>query len=319
MSRNNIRLPGRLKRRRKDSVMNRKEKEGVLLVILCVLMHGAHPILGKYGVSLVQPLFFASVTNLIAAVSLILIILFKKESLLLLIDKRYFLSLLSIGFFGTTLSSIVFFYGVRLTSGINSAILLQAEPVYSLVIGYLLLQEKVTTRQIISTIVIIIGTVLVIYQGTSRLNWGDILVLLTPLCYQVGHYFSKRLLNQTEISPLFIAAGRTFYGGGFLFILNRLAGTGDFKILTQPNIFAIFIFYGTVVYALTYLTFYAAIKRINLSKASAIISIYPAISIVLANVILKEVPDVYQSSGFLIVLAGVFYLSNLKSELRKDR
>ena len=298
--------------------MDRKEKEGVLLVILCVLLHGAHPILGKYGVSLVQPLFFASVTNLIAAMSLILIILFKRESPLLLIEKRYFLSLLFIGFFGTTLSNMVFFYGVRLTSGINSAILLQAEPVYSLIIGYLLLKEKVTTRQIVSTIVIILGTVLVIYQGTSRLNWGDILVLLTPLCYQVGHFFSKRLLNQTEISPLFIAAGRTFYGGVFLFILNQLTGTSNFKTLTQPNILAILIFYGTVVYAFTYLAFYAAIKRINLSKASAIISIYPAISIVLAHLILKEVPDVYQLSGFLIVLVGVFYLSSLKSELREQ-
>ena len=297
--------------------MDRTEKEGVLLVMLCVLMHGAHPILGKYGVSLVQPLFFASITNLIAAMSLILIILFKRESPLLLIEKGYFLSLLVIGFFGTTLSNIVFFYGARLTSGINSAILLQAEPVYSLVIGYLLLQEKVTTRQIISTIVIILGTVLVIYQGTSRLNWGDILVLLTPLCYQVGHFFSKQLLNQTEISPLFIAAGRTFYGGIILFILNQLTGASDFKVFAQPNIFAIFVFYGTVVYALTYLAFYAAIKRINLSKASAIISIYPAISIVLAHLILKEMPDLYQLSGFLIILIGIFYLSNLKSELRK--
>ncbi|MDY0382824.1 MAG: DMT family transporter, partial [Atribacterota bacterium] len=208
--------------------MEKREREGVILVIICVFIHGAHPILGKYGVSLVSPLFFASLTNLIAAAGLVLIILLKRESLAILIKKRFFILLFLIGFFGTTLSNIMFFYGVRLTSGINSAILLQVEPIYSLIIGYLLLKERVSTRQIISTLLIIFGTLMVIYQGTSRMNWGDILILLTPLCYQVGHFFSKQLLNETEISPLFIATGRTFYGGLILLILNRFTGSHEF-------------------------------------------------------------------------------------------
>jgi drug/metabolite transporter (DMT)-like permease len=296
--------------------MEKREREGVILVIICVFIHGAHPILGKYGVSLVPPLFFASLTNLIAAAGLILIILLKKESLIILIKKRFFILLFLIGFFGTTLSNIMFFYGVRLTSGINSAILLQVEPIYALIIGYLLLRERVSSRQILSTLLIISGTLLVIYQGTTRMNWGDILILLTPLCYQTGHFFSKQLLDETEISPLFIATGRTLYGGLILLLLNQFTGTHEFNILIQSSILGVFVFYGIVVYALSYLTFYGAIKRINLSKASAIISVYPAISIILARFILKEVPDFYQLGGFFIIMLGIFYLANLKSELR---
>jgi drug/metabolite transporter (DMT)-like permease len=112
--------------------MEKKEKEGVILVIICVFIHGALPILGKYGVSLVHPLFFAALTNLIAAAGLILIILYRSESIKKLINRKYFLSLLLIGFFGTTISNILFFYGVRITSGINSSILLQVEPIYAL-------------------------------------------------------------------------------------------------------------------------------------------------------------------------------------------
>ncbi|MGE4413209.1 MAG: EamA family transporter, partial [Candidatus Caldatribacteriota bacterium] len=67
---------------------------------------------------------------------------------------------------------------------------------------------------------------------------------------------------------------------------------------------------------LSYLTFYEAIKRINLSKASAIISVYPAVSILLAWFILREVPDVYQLAGFFIILLGIFRLSQVQSELR---
>ena len=296
--------------------MDVKEKEGVILVVICVFIHGALPILGKYGVSLVHPLFFASVTNLIAAFGLISFILLRKNKINALIHRKYFFTLLLIGFFGTTIANILFFYGVRITSGINSSILLQVEPIYSLFIGYLLLNEKITLHQIISTLIIIFGTLLVIFQGTLTLNWGDFLVLGTPLCYQIGHFFSKRLLNKNHLSPLFIAAGRTLYGGIFLLIISQLAGVHEFEKLKEPNILGILIFYGLVIYALTYYIFYESIKRINLSKATAIISAYPAISILLAWFILREVPDFYQISGFIIILSGIIYLSNLKSELR---
>lgn len=297
--------------------MDKKEQEGVILVIICALVHAAQPVLGKYVVSSVSPLFFASVTNLIAAASLILIILYKRESLLLLMDKKYFFSIFMVGFFGTTLSNILFFYGVRLTSGINTAILLQVESIYAMIIGYFFLNESISSKQIISTLLIIFGTSIVIYHGSAKLNLGDILILLTPFCYQAGHFFSKRLLRQTEVSPLFIATGRTLYGGIILFALNLFAGgIKEFNILTQPNMLGIFIFFGTVVYALSYVTFLAAIKRINLSKATAIISAYPSISIILAYFILKESVNLYQLSGFAIIMLGVFYLLKIKSELR---
>lgn len=298
--------------------MDIKEREGVLLAVLCVFVHSALPILGKYGVSLVHPLFFAALTNLIAAASLILIIILRKNSFLLLTDKKYFFPLLFIGFFGTTLANILFFYGVRITSGINSAILLQVEPIYALLIGYLLLNEKITLRQIYSTLVIILGTSIVIYKGTLKLNWGDFLVLGTPLCFQIGHFFSKRLLNKNGISPLFIAAGRTLYGGIFLLILNLFAGVNEFEQLKELKILGVVAFYGIVVYALTYYTFYEAIKRINLSKATAIISAYPAVSIILAWFVLREIPDIYQMIGFVMILLGIAYLSNIKSDFRKN-
>jgi len=296
--------------------MEKREKEGVILVIICVFIHGALPILGKYGVSLVHPLFFAALTNLIAAAGLISIILYRSESIKKLINRKYFFSLLLIGFFGTTISNILFFYGVKLTSGINSSILLQVEPIYALFIGYIILNEKVTLRQILATIVIVFGTLLVVYQGTFSLNWGDLLVLGTPFCYQIGHIFSKRLLNQRQLSPLFIAAGRTLYGGIFLFIISQAFGVYEYEKLKELNILGILVFYGLVIYGLTYYTFYESIKRINLSKATAIISIYPAVSIILAGFVLNEAPDYYQMGGFLIILFGVIYLSSIESKSR---
>lgn len=298
--------------------MDKREREGVILVIVCALVHAAQPVLGKYIISSVSPLFFAGITNLIAAASLIIIIICKKEPLSLLVEKKYFFSIFMVGVLGTTLSNILFFYGVRLTSGINTAILLQVESIYAMMIGYFFLKESVSSKQILSTILIISGTVLVVYHGSSQLNLGDILIMITPFCYQAGHFFSKRLFHQTDISPLFVATGRTLYGGVILFILSMfMGGNNEFPLLAQKNFLLIAIFYGVVVYALSYVTFLASIQRINLSKATAIISAYPAISIIMAHFVLKETISFYQLGGFTIILFGVVYLSKIKSELRE--
>ena len=300
-------------------MINKKEKEGIAYVLICVLVHGALPILGKYGVSLIHPLYFAALTNLIAAVSLVLLMILKGQSLLLLMDKKQIGYFIVIALFGTTLSNIFLFYGVRLTSGINSAILLQVEPIYAILIGYIILQERVSFRQVLSTFMVMLGTLLVIYQGHFSLNYGDLLVLCTPLCFQTGHLLSKKLLTNHQVNPIIIATSRTLYGGIFLGLLSQLFDIPQMSRLSQPHILSLIIFYGVIVYALSYLTFYESIKRINLSKATAIISIYPAVSIFLAWFILKEKPGLYQLIGFGFILVGIFYLSHIPSQYREKQ
>ena len=297
--------------------MEKKEKEGIIFVIITIFIAGALPIVIKYGVSLIHPLFFATVSSLIAGIFLFLLATLK-GGWRVLFDKRYFFHLLLIGFFGITLSNICFFFGVTLTSGINSSILLQIEPLYAIFIGYILLNEKITLKQIFFTFIIILGTLVVVYRVEFILNWGDLLVLLTPLCWQIAHFFSKRLMvAHKEITPMLIATARTLYGGIFLFILSSIKGINQYDKLGVTNVLLILLFQGIVGFALHYSIWYEAIKRLNLSKATTLVSVYPTFSILLAWFILKEVPNFYQISGFVIIIVGIFSLSGIKSEQRR--
>ena len=213
---------------------------------------------------------------------------------------------------------MLFFYGVTLTSGINSAILLQIEPIYFLFIGYIFLNERITLKQIIFTFVIILGTLTVLYKGNFKVNWGDCLVLLTPLCWQVTHLQSKKLMAKDKnISPLIIATARTLYGGILLFIVNYFWGVNQLNRLNDTKILFIILFQGVVGFAIQYSVWYEAIKRINLSKATALVCIYPIFSIMLAWFVLKETPVINQLIGLGIILVGIFGLSRIKSEHRE--
>jgi len=299
--------------------LKKREKEGIIFVIITIFIAGALPIIIKYGTGLINPLFFATFSSLIAGIFL-LVLAILKGNWKILFDKRYFPFLLLIGFFGITLSNICFFFGVTLTSGINSSILLQIEPLYAIFIGYLLLNEKITLKQIFFTFIIMLGTLVVIYREEFRVNWGDLLVLLTPLCWQIAHFFSKRLMTTyKEITPMLIATARTLYGGMFLFILSGIVGIREYDILGIKGILSILLFQGIIGFALHYSIWYEAIKRLNLSKATTMVSVYPTFSIALARFILKEIPNFYQLVGFGIIILGIFGLSGVESEYREGK
>jgi len=88
--------------------------------------------------------------------------------------------------------------------------------------------------------------------------------------------------------------------------------------LTHTKIFFIIFFQGIAGFALQYSVWYEAIKRINLSKATALVCIYPIFSIVLAWFVLKEAPVINQLIGLGIILVGIFGLSGIKSEHRGE-
>ena len=299
------------------NILEKREKEGVIFVFIAVFISGTLPIIIKYGVGFLNPLFFATTTSLIAGIFLFTIAVIK-GNWKILFRKEYVLSMCLIGLFGITLSNLFFFFGVSLTSAINSAILLVIEPLYSIFIGYLFLNEKITIKQIIFTFIIITGTVIVLYKRNFKLNWGDLMILCTPLCWQVAHFISKKLMTAyKEITPPLIATARTLYGGIFLFILGITTGIHYFDQLNNIHILWILLLQGIIGFALHYSVWYEAIKRLNLSKATSLVSIYPAFSIVLAWLILKEFPTLQQIGGFVIIIIGIFGLSGIKSENRK--
>ncbi len=297
--------------------MEKKEKEGIIFTIITIFLAGSLPIMAKYGVGIINPLFFATSCSLAAGICLFIVTLIKGNWKILFL-KKYLFYFLIIGFFGITLSNILFFYGVTLTSGINSAILLQIEPIYSLFIGYIFLNERITLKQVIFTLVIILGTLIVLYKGNIKVNWGDFLVLFTPLCWQITHLQSKKLMAKDKnISPLIIATVRTLYGGALLFIVNHIWGVNQFGRLIDTKVLFIILFQGIVGFALQYSVWYEAIKRINLSKATALVCIYPVFSIILALFVLKEIPVINQLIGLGIIILGIFGLSGIKSEQRE--
>ncbi|WP_175059749.1 DMT family transporter [Thermococcus sp. 2319x1] len=277
-----------------------KETEGTLLALLGMFLYGIEPVVIKANPT--NPLSFAAFSALIASLILWPIVLLTSGWKEVKENPQYIPRAFLVGVFGTALAYIAYSYGARLSTAINASLITRAEVLFSFVLAYVFLREKITKHQVFWSFSILAGLFLVITQGKAIIpKKGDLLLLLVPLFWQSGHVIAKKL----PYNPSLIAAFRNTFGGILLFLLALSSGLEFSRLAVAEGIILSF---GQVIW-------YLAIKRINLSKATAIITPAPAVAIG-AAILLGEEFTVYHLTGFLLITAGTFMVSRIKSELK---
>ncbi|MDK2854005.1 MAG: hypothetical protein PWQ92_899 [Thermococcaceae archaeon] len=277
-----------------------KETEGTLLAFLGMFLYGIEPVVIKANPT--NPLSFAAFSALIASLILWPIVLLTSRWKEVKENPQYIPRAFLVGVFGTALAYIAYSYGARLSTAINASLITRAEVLFSFVLAYVFLREKIAKGQIFWSLSILVGLFLVITQGKAIVpRKGDLLLLLVPLFWQSGHVIAKKL----PYNPFLIAAFRNTFGGILLLLLAFPSGLEFSKLAVAEGIILSF---GQVIW-------YLAIKRINLSKATAIITPAPAVAIGVATLLGEEF-TVYHLVGFVLITIGTFMVSRIKSELK---
>jgi len=273
-----------------------------LVLLLGMVLWGLFPIITHRFVSSLDPMLLVSISTLTASIPFF-ILLFAKKEINQFFSVKYLKTLLGVAFF-TAAGQGLLFIGTKLTSGTNTGLLLQVEPIYSLILGTILLGEILKKGQIGATLAMVIGAVTIVYKGGVNINSGDILILLSPLMFQISHLIGKKLLNK-KIDVNLILASRQFYGGTillvFAFLTNRSAiSLFNVNIITTGLCLGMF----TAVVALCW---YSSIKKIPVSVASSFIPLTALVSLAASALFLKEVISVQQLIGFFFIVGGMLW------------
>lgn len=281
---------------------------GFGLVVADMFVYGLFPVFAHYFIATIDPILFGGITTLVGSIPLLLILHVKKKTTDL--HSPVFTKPLLLIAFLTTIANITFFYGTGLTSGINTGLLVQIEPFYAMLIGIFLLGEVVGFGQFAATLIMVIGAIVVVYNGFQNLNLGDLLILITPIFYQLSHVVSKKILN--KVSDVYIIpAARLLYGGIALTILALILNPQSIsQLLNLKNIGSI-VFFGLIFRALDFSLWYGAIKRIPVSKASAILPFAAAVSFFFSIIFLKETANMRQLIGLFLIFGGLLWVSIL--------
>lgn len=279
------------------------EQFGLSMVLLSIPLSASLPVLGSIGSRMADPLAFTLLVSFVGTLFMASItwrdITRRWNSLL----RPRLWKLFSVGFFGTGLANALLFKGLSLTTGSNASILLQTEPVYALILTFLLLGEHPTRSQLLATGFILAGTITVLCPGSFRICAGDLLVLAAPLCLVTANLFAQSCMRD-GIPPRIVVTFRIFFGGMVQLPLALFSSS----LRTVPWDSPLFITsVGTVALGATLASvcWYWAIAKVSLSRCTTIISAYPVLAVVSSWLFLHEKPQWPQAIGLFLVLAGI--------------
>lgn len=281
----------------------KKEKIGIVLVLLSAAFWGLFPVLVHDGVRHIPPLTFAAISTILAAVaSFVYLVATGKQHELK--KREAYTSLFMISLCIVIIPYTLFFIGAGKTSGVNTSMLLLSELIFTLFFTPLF-GERNTRLKYIGVGGVFIGALFILYNGTFRLNTGDILIVLSTLSYPIGNFYSKRALNLVSTATILFT--RFLLGGIFVLFLARMFEPGvDLFALSQNNMWLL-LFNGLILLGVSKVLWYEGLRYVDISKAVSLVMTFPFFSLLALTFVYKEAISLYQWIGIVITFVGVYF------------
>jgi drug/metabolite transporter (DMT)-like permease len=229
------------------------------------------------------------------------------------IERKDLIRLILCGLFGVAINQILFFEGLNLTTPINASVIMVTNPILVLIIGAILISEKITFRKLIGIGFGAAGAYTLITNGgefnlgNQKHSLGNMLVLINACSYGIYLVMVKPLMKKyhaiTVISWVFLF--------GFIFVIPF--GYNEFISIdwsTMPkNIIYKIIF---VVFATTFLAYLfniIGLKSLNPTTVSTYIYLQPILATLVAILAQSDELDWNKIISSGIIFIGVYLVS----------
>lgn len=213
-------------------------------------------------------------------------------------------------------ATAIFISALAYTTPANAAIVAQIEVLYSAALCAWVLKERPGGRQIAASLLVVLGTGLVMLRDLSSPRWrGDLMILVTPWMFQVSHIFAKRLPKDLDAWTL--AGGRVFYGILAMLPLVAWELNAGARWSWEPAALKLLLAQGALMSSTNFVLWYMAIRHMDLSKATPIILSYPALTLAFSWMLGQETISAPQIGGLLVTMAGAIWMSRLVVEAQR--
>lgn len=290
-----------------ESANRRHLLAGLTFAVLTTIVAAFQPVVTRYGALNIDPLLYCAGSVTVAAASMMIVLWWRGE-LRPLVDRKYVARLVMLSMTGTVATSLLLVFGFHKIDAVAGVILLESEPVYSLILATICLGERPSRRQIAATFAILGGISSVFGTGHAFSPlYAAALIFVTPLFWQVSHVFSLGVMP--PLTPACITGARYLFATAFLIVLLLCTDYRAAAELADSRTLATIGFSGLFVYCVGSLTWYAAINRLSLAWTTAfVIPGVPILSFLFAIAFLGEHPAALELVGVAVAMAGVVVL-----------
>lgn len=303
-------------------------KKGIIFGSIAVFTIGLQPVISNARPSIIDPYLFGAITALIEAALFLPIFLFERRklkkgmynsselnernsSLINGWKKKNNLKVLLIIGLSFSLVPILLYIGYELAGAINSSLSLKSEIIFALILGFFILNEKITKVQIAFCFFLFFGLFLAVTNGSFNLieiNIGTLTILISVGLFTFVHTLTKMRFEKNELFPSQVVFIRNLFSGTLLTsIYFTIFPLENVKIIFNPNNFIFFFLMG-IDYGISLYLWYKTLTYIQIGKASIINSLTPIVSAFFSFLLLGEVFTIYHLIGTIIIIFSIFMI-----------
>lgn len=246
----------------------------------------------------------------IACLVLLIVAVIKKVSLPELRDIPIILFL---GFCGFTVYHTALSFGEYYVSAGIASLIVSTTPIFSALLATYFLREQFSKIAWGGSFIALVGVALISLGDGDALHAmfiGVVLVLIASIGESIYFAFQTKYLEKYGFIPF------TIYTiiAGALFTVVFLPGA--FSDLQNANLTSIVsvIYLGAFPTVIPYIALAYIIHKVGVSDATMSLYLTPAVSLVLAYLLLEEIPSIISIIGGFIILIGVTITSNYSKE-----
>ncbi|MES9902712.1 MAG: DMT family transporter [Sedimenticola sp.] len=294
------------------------KKAGILLAFTSLLLLGMLPVISNgrpAGLNALNFAFYLSFWQLICSLPLLFSEyrnnthgIFTKQLPVRLRNRTVIIILLTGLIFG--LSTYVYVLSVEKAGTVSAIIAIQAYPLFAILWESIFFNKKKRKAELIFTFLLIAALYYLGTQGSWKiegLSLWFLLALAVPFLWSIAHVIIKNTLDTTPITPVQVTFFRVFISAIFLLIV-LISVNGINSVINGMSVvnFQISAFTMGFVYYLELISWFYAVKHIDVSLASSITTPTPLITMLLAAIFLQETIQSFQLASFLVVLMSLY-------------
>ena len=287
-----------------------------LMAVLCWSTVATAFKIALQNCSFLQLLFFSSLVS--AIVLFIILIIQKKTSQLIKIERRTMIYSLTLGVLNPFLYYTILFKAYSILPAQEAMTLNYTWPIMFVLLSIPLLKQKLTIKSLIAVFVSFAGIIIISTKGNIvSINlsnfFGDILAVGSSIIWALFWIYNVRD-KKDEVIKLFL----NFLSGAILSGVLMLLFS-DFNTLKIEALPAI-IYVGILEMSVTFVFWLLALKyTASTDKVSQLIFLSPFLSLIFIHLIVKESIAIYTLTGLFFIIGGIVIQQSSFNFSRKSK
>ncbi len=207
------------------------------------------------------------------------------------------------------------YIAAEVTTATNIGLIYSTAPLLMALFALMVFKEKLSHQQVLGLIMGLVGVLVIMFKAelahvaALKFNSGDLLIVLTTISFSIYSLGLKHLkTNLTQVQRFgAMALGGALWHAPFMW--RELSSLNTWPDITWPIIIALLvvIFFASIG---AYLSYGFIVSRLGTAVAGATLYLAPIYAAVLALIILGEAIMDYHVYGAVLILPGLWLVSN---------